>query len=111
MIAQKYTQLTNNVPSLFVFVFVFVLPVFFPVGGMDGAFVPIFFPSSSHLIHPSIHTSTRTGSLFPHVRQQPHHVIHRAPHLPGASERGWWDVKREGWWTQEKQAYRHPHET
>lgn len=36
------------------------------------------------------------GGGSTHVRQQPHHVIRLATHLPRASERGWWAVFGRG---------------
>lgn len=89
-----------DVPSLFCFCFFFFSSFFVPSTfssrwmGWVGAFVPILFPS--HLLPSTSPHELGGGSLSPHVRQQPHHVYHRAPHLPRASERGWWDVKRKG---------------
>lgn len=52
-------------------------------------------PSSSS-IHPSIHPLGR-GPFTTHVVRHPTHVAPlRAPHLPRASERGWWEVAGRG---------------
>eukprot|EP00963_Diacronema_lutheri_P007687 scaffold662_cov364-Pavlova_lutheri.AAC.44 len=56
-------------------------------------------PSPSSILHPpsSILHPLGRGPFTTHVVRQPTHVAPlRAPHLPRASERGWWEVAGRG---------------